>query len=114
MPGYCIRVKNPRAGSLIGILFTALLVSNFQGVFHNGAIILLTTSHCQSLCLRPDGSCSGAGNPSDDSYWRVHKISSGVCMFESVQNPQMYLRIKDGQCNGRVSSSYSYFSENVK
>ncbi|XP_054841381.1 oxygen-regulated protein 1 isoform X2 [Eublepharis macularius] len=76
-------------------------VVHVKGVFHNSAIILLTTSHCQSLCLRPDGSCSGAGNRSDGSYWRVHKISSEVCMFESVKNPQMYLRIKDGQCNGR-------------
>ncbi|XP_077208521.1 oxygen-regulated protein 1 [Paroedura picta] len=80
---------------------TKEFVVHVKGVFHNSAIILLTTSHCQSLCLRPDGSCSGAGNQSDDCYWRVHKISSGVCMFESVKNPQMYLRIKDGQCNGR-------------
>ncbi|XP_028592785.2 oxygen-regulated protein 1 [Podarcis muralis] len=79
---------------------TKEFVVHVKGVFHNSAIILLTTSYCQSLCLRPDGSCSGAGNQSDDSYWRVHKISSGVCMFESVKNPRMYLRIKDGQCNG--------------
>uniref|UniRef100_A0ACB8FDU4 Uncharacterized protein n=1 Tax=Sphaerodactylus townsendi TaxID=933632 RepID=A0ACB8FDU4_9SAUR len=80
---------------------TKEFVVHVKGVFHNSAIILLTTSPCQSLCLRPDGSCSGAGNQTDDSYWRVHKISSGVCMFESVKNPQMYLRIKDDQCDGR-------------
>nr|XP_056710895.1 oxygen-regulated protein 1 [Euleptes europaea] len=80
---------------------TKEFVVHVKGVFHNSAIILLTTSYCQSLCLRPDGSCSGAGNQSDDSYWRVHKISSGVCMLECVKNPQMYLRIKDGQCDGR-------------
>ncbi|XP_066480514.1 oxygen-regulated protein 1 [Tiliqua scincoides] len=79
---------------------TKEFVVHVKGVFHDGAIILLTTSYCQSLCLRPDGSCSGAGNQSDDSYWRVHKVTSGVCMFESVKKPRMYLRIKDGQCNG--------------
>ncbi|EMP31788.1 Lipoxygenase like proteiny domain-containing protein 1 [Chelonia mydas] len=71
-----------------------------KGVFHNGAIILLTTSLYQALCLRPDGSCSGAGKQSEESYWKVHKISSGICMIESLKNPRMYLRIKDGECNG--------------
>uniref|UniRef100_A0A8D0H2M3 Oxygen-regulated protein 1 n=1 Tax=Sphenodon punctatus TaxID=8508 RepID=A0A8D0H2M3_SPHPU len=75
-------------------------VVHVKGVFHNSAIILLATSHSQYLCLKSDGSCSGAGNQSDESYWKVHKISSGVCMFESFENPRMYLRIKDGQCNG--------------
>ncbi|XP_062987373.1 oxygen-regulated protein 1 [Elgaria multicarinata webbii] len=79
---------------------TKEFVVHVKGVFHNSAIILLTTSYCQSFCLKPDGSCSGAGNQSDDSYWRVHKISSGVCMFESVKHPRMYLTIKNGQCNG--------------
>ncbi|KAJ7338826.1 hypothetical protein JRQ81_012728, partial [Phrynocephalus forsythii] len=80
---------------------TKEFVVHVKGVFHNSAIILLTTSYCQSLCLRPDGSCSGAGNQSEDSYWRIHKISSGVCMFESARRPRMYLRIKDGQCDGK-------------
>ncbi|XP_063155355.1 oxygen-regulated protein 1 [Candoia aspera] len=79
---------------------TKEFVVHVKGVFYNSAIILLTTSYCQFLCLRSDGSCSGAGNQADDSYWKVHKISSGVCMFESAKHPRMYLRIKDGQCNG--------------
>jgi len=86
-----------------------LLVSGLKGVFHHGAIILLNTSLCQALCIRPDGSCSGAGQQQQESYWKVHKIGSGVCMFESVRNPRMYLKIKDDHCNGTVSISCLYF-----
>nr|KAF6426819.1 RP1 axonemal microtubule associated [Molossus molossus] len=71
-----------------------------KGVFLNSAVVLLATSLCQALCLRPDGSCTGVGNRSEKSYWKVHKISAGICMFESVKNAHMYLRIKDGQCDG--------------
>ncbi|KAG3274156.1 hypothetical protein H1C71_019678 [Ictidomys tridecemlineatus] len=71
-----------------------------KGVFLNSAVVLLATSLCQALCLQPDGTCTGAGNQSEKSYWKVHKISSGICMFESVKNARMYLRIKDGRCDG--------------
>ncbi|ELK26170.1 Oxygen-regulated protein 1 [Myotis davidii] len=71
-----------------------------KGVFLNSAVVLLATSLCQALCLQPDGSCTGVGNQSEKSYWKVHKISAGICMFESVKNARMYLRIKDGQCDG--------------
>ncbi|KAH0617715.1 hypothetical protein JD844_016214 [Phrynosoma platyrhinos] len=80
---------------------TREFIVHVKGVFHNSAIILLTTSYCQSLCLRPDGSCNGAGNQSEDSYWKISKISSGVCMFESAKIPRMFLRIRDGQCDGK-------------
>ncbi|XP_059580075.1 oxygen-regulated protein 1 [Alligator mississippiensis] len=85
-------------------------VVHVKGVFHNGAIILLTTSLCQALCLRSDGSCNGVGKQSEESYWKVHKISSGVYMFECVKNPGTYLRIKDGQCNGKgTGDEYCHF-----
>ncbi|XP_077022879.1 oxygen-regulated protein 1 isoform X2 [Tamandua tetradactyla] len=71
-----------------------------KGVFLDSAVILLITSLRQALCLQPDGSCTGAGRQAENSHWRVHRISSGVCMFESVKNAQMYLRIKDGRCDG--------------
>ncbi|KAI5242601.1 Oxygen-Regulated Protein 1 [Manis pentadactyla] len=71
-----------------------------KGVFLDTAVLLLATSPCQALCLQPDGSCTGVGNQSEKSYWKVHKISSGICMFESVKRSQMYLRIKDGHCDG--------------
>uniref|UniRef100_A0A673VN22 Oxygen-regulated protein 1 n=1 Tax=Suricata suricatta TaxID=37032 RepID=A0A673VN22_SURSU len=71
-----------------------------KGVFHSSAVVLLATSRCQALCLQPDGSCTGVGGQSEESYWKVHKISSGICMFESVKNAGMYLRIKDGHCDG--------------
>ncbi|XP_054673049.1 oxygen-regulated protein 1 isoform X1 [Grus americana] len=85
-------------------------VVHVKGVFHHGAIILLNTSLCQALSLRPDGSCSGAGQQQQESYWKVHKIGSGVCMFESVRNPRMYLKIKDDQCNGTgTGDEYCHF-----
>ncbi|XP_055968457.1 oxygen-regulated protein 1 [Sorex fumeus] len=71
-----------------------------KGIFLNSAVILLATNLCQALCLRSDGSCTGVGSQSENSYWKVHKISSGVCMFESLKQARMYLRIKDGQCDG--------------
>ncbi|XP_072808070.1 oxygen-regulated protein 1 isoform X3 [Vicugna pacos] len=71
-----------------------------KGVFLPGAVVLLATSPCQALCLQPDGSCTGLGKLSEQSYWKVHKISSGICMLESVKNAQMFLRIEDGQCDG--------------
>lgn len=83
-----------------------------KGVFLNSAVVILATSLCQALCLQPDGSCTGVGSQSEKSYWKVHKISAGICMFESVKNAQMYLRIKDGQCDGTVSIC-SYFSQHM-
>ncbi|XP_076420081.1 oxygen-regulated protein 1 isoform X5 [Peromyscus maniculatus bairdii] len=71
-----------------------------KGVFLNSAVVILATSLCQALCLQSDGTCTGAGNQSEQSHWRVHRVSSGICMFESVKNARMYLRIKDGHCNG--------------
>ncbi|XP_049684405.1 oxygen-regulated protein 1 [Accipiter gentilis] len=85
-------------------------VVHVKGVFHHGAIILLNTSLCQALSLRADGTCSGAGQQQQESYWKVHKIGSGVCMFESVRNPRMYLKIKDDQCNGTgTGDEYCHF-----
>ncbi|XP_041329697.1 oxygen-regulated protein 1 [Pyrgilauda ruficollis] len=85
-------------------------IVHVKGVFHHGAIILLNTSFCQALSLRPDGSCSGAGQQQQESYWKVHKISSGLCMFESVKKPRMYLKIKDDQCDGTgTGDEYCHF-----
>ncbi|XP_040289065.1 oxygen-regulated protein 1 [Bufo bufo] len=71
-----------------------------KGMFHSGAVILLATSWSQALCLRSDGSCSGAGKQKVESYWRVHKTGPAVCMFESVTYPRGFLQIKNGSCNG--------------
>ncbi|XP_068093489.1 oxygen-regulated protein 1 isoform X2 [Hyperolius riggenbachi] len=81
-----------------------------KGIFHSGAIILLTTSWSQALCLRRDGSCSGAGKQNVESYWRVHNTGSAVCMFESVTQPRMYLQIKNGKCDGQgTGDEYCHF-----
>ncbi|XP_071410619.1 oxygen-regulated protein 1 isoform X4 [Pithys albifrons albifrons] len=90
--------------------FSKELVVHVKGVFHHGAIILLNTSLCQALCLRPDGSCNGTGQQQQESYWKVHKISSGLCMFESVRKPRMYLKIKDDECDGTgTGDEYCHF-----
>ncbi|XP_006871926.1 PREDICTED: uncharacterized protein LOC102810528 [Chrysochloris asiatica] len=75
-------------------------VIHVKGMFLDNAVVLLATSLRQALCLQSDGSCTGVGNQSEKSYWKVHKISPGICMFESVKNAQMYLRINDGRCDG--------------
>ncbi|XP_058879383.1 lipoxygenase homology domain-containing protein 1-like [Acipenser ruthenus] len=75
-------------------------VVHVKGVLRNGAVVLLNSSLSQSLCITRDGQCVGTGKQAEESYLRVHKISSGVYMFESVQTPKMYLKIKDGRCDG--------------
>lgn len=71
-----------------------------KGVFRNRAVILLATSLRQALYLQPDGTCTGAGSQSETSYWKVHSVRSGTCMFESVSNARMYLRINGDWCDG--------------
>nr|XP_033789545.1 oxygen-regulated protein 1 isoform X2 [Geotrypetes seraphini] len=81
-----------------------------KGVFSSGAVILLTSSWCQALCPRFDGSCIGTGKQSEESYWRIHKTSSADCMFESVTYPQRFLRIKDGRCDSSgAGDQYCHF-----
>ncbi|XP_063779799.1 oxygen-regulated protein 1 [Pseudophryne corroboree] len=74
--------------------------AHVKGVFHSGAIIVLSTSWSQALCLRRDGILSGAEKQNVESYWRVHKIGPAVCMFESVTQPRMFLQIQNGSCDG--------------
>nr|XP_020861600.1 lipoxygenase homology domain-containing protein 1 isoform X4 [Phascolarctos cinereus] len=105
VPGHTVafncqgKVADESTDSYAGLLKEFVIYA--KGVFHNSAVVLLTTSLCQALTLHSDGSCSGAGNQSEESHWKVHKISSGVCMFESMKNPRMFLRVKNGQCDGR-------------
>ncbi|XP_053323874.1 lipoxygenase homology domain-containing protein 1-like [Spea bombifrons] len=86
-------------------------VVHVKGIFQDEAIILLTTSWSQALCIKNEGLCSGAGKQTPDSHWRVHKISPTVCMFESVTHPKMYLCIKNGQCHGKgTGDDYCHFT----
>ncbi|KAM3928088.1 oxygen-regulated protein 1 [Leptodactylus fuscus] len=98
MPGMTISFTNDgtRGYADIAREFSA----HVKGMFHSGAVVLLTTSWSQALCLRPDGYCSGAGKQNVESYWRVHKVGPAVYMFESVTNPRMFLQIKNGSCDG--------------
>ncbi|XP_069477158.1 oxygen-regulated protein 1 isoform X2 [Ambystoma mexicanum] len=103
-PGHTVNFDpqgKPADGATTGYAGLAKdFVVHVKGVFHDGAIVLLTTNWCQALCLRPDGSCTGTGSHSEVSFWKVHKVSSGVCMFESVGSPRMFLRIQGAQCDG--------------
>uniref|UniRef100_A0A8C4RVI6 Oxygen-regulated protein 1 n=1 Tax=Erpetoichthys calabaricus TaxID=27687 RepID=A0A8C4RVI6_ERPCA len=75
-----------------------------------GAIILLNSSVRQSLCISPDGQCVGTGKQAEESYLRVHKVSGGIYMLESVRTPKMFIRMKDGQCDGMgTGDQYCHF-----
>uniref|UniRef100_U3K6L3 Oxygen-regulated protein 1 n=1 Tax=Ficedula albicollis TaxID=59894 RepID=U3K6L3_FICAL len=82
-------------------------VVHVKGVFHHGAIIL-NTSLCQSLSLRPDGSCSGAGQHLPESYWKVHKISSGLYMMKSFKKSSGYINLigmGDEYCHFKIEKN---------
>ncbi|XP_056377904.1 oxygen-regulated protein 1 [Hyla sarda] len=86
-----------------------------KGMFHSGAVVLLATNWSQALCLRSDGSCSGAGKQKVESYWRVHKVGPAVCMFENVTHPRKFLRIKSGICDGEgTGDEYCQFKVEKK
>uniref|UniRef100_H3B339 PLAT domain-containing protein n=1 Tax=Latimeria chalumnae TaxID=7897 RepID=H3B339_LATCH len=86
------------------------LIVHVKGIFRDGAIVLLNTSPIQALCISSDGLCRGTGSQSKEAYLRIHKISSGVCMFESVQNPNMFLMIEGNQCAASCTGDqYCYF-----
>ncbi|XP_043921829.1 oxygen-regulated protein 1 [Protopterus annectens] len=76
-----------------------------KGVFHDKGVILLCTSLYQALSISSSGSCCGTEEKSEEAYLRVHKVSTAVYMFESVQYPKMFLRMEGEHCDGKVSSS---------
>lgn len=55
--------------------------------------------------MQPNGTCTRAGSQSEQLHWKLHRISSGICIFEGVKTALMYQRIKDGYCNAMVSIS---------
>ncbi|XP_053571859.1 oxygen-regulated protein 1 [Bombina bombina] len=85
-------------------------VVHVKGIFHSGAIILFTTSWSQALCIRQNGHVSGTGHHNEESYLRVHKITSSVYMFENVTSQRKYLRMKNNECDGEGSGDeYCHF-----
>nr|XP_015208918.1 PREDICTED: oxygen-regulated protein 1 [Lepisosteus oculatus] len=85
-------------------------VVHVKGMLRDGAVIMLNSSVSQALCITRDGRCVGTGRQAEESYFRVHKVCPGVCMFQSLHCPDMYLQVKGGQCNGRgTGDCYSHF-----
>jgi len=62
-------------------------------------VILLFTSHTQTLTTEKQSSLSATGKRNRLAQFRVHKIDSGVRMFESVLFGQQFIRVDDGSCD---------------
>uniref|UniRef100_UPI00398E6D89 lipoxygenase homology domain-containing protein 1-like n=1 Tax=Pristiophorus japonicus TaxID=55135 RepID=UPI00398E6D89 len=85
-------------------------VVHVKDAFENGAVVLLNTSLYQSLYITSDGNCLGTGKQFQISYLRVHEVSPKVYMFESVQNLQKFIQIRDGKCDGLgTGDEYCHF-----
>ena len=75
-----------------------------QGVFRDDGIIRLNSSNSQCFAIMEDGQCTGVAKRNQEANFRVIKVQErGVRMLESLEFPNRYLRIKDGQCDGFVS-----------
>ncbi|XP_038056107.1 uncharacterized protein LOC119728107 [Patiria miniata] len=83
-----------------------------KGMFRDEGIVMFYTSRIQTLTVTSDGVLLATGQRSEDAYWRVHKVgeSGSVRMFESLAQPESFLRIKDGHCDVQGSGDdYCHF-----
>ncbi|XP_078677295.1 uncharacterized protein LOC144913960 isoform X2 [Branchiostoma floridae x Branchiostoma belcheri] len=72
-----------------------------KGVLRDDGIIRLNSSNSQCFTIMEDGQCTGVAKRNQEANFRVIKVQDGcVRMFESLEFPNRYLRIKDGQCDG--------------
>jgi len=74
-------------------------------------VILLFTSHSQTLTSEKQSWLCATGKRNRLAQFRVHKIASGIRMFESVLFPQQFIRIDDGACDIMVRECYGTRSE---
>ena len=65
-------------------------------------IILLFTSHCQTLTSERQNALSATGKRNRLAQFRVYKVAARVRMFESVLFPQQFIRLADGACDVMV------------
>ena len=70
-----------------------------QGAMRDNGVILLFTSHTQLLTSEKQSSLSATGKRNRLAQFRVHKIASGIRMFESVLFPQQFIRVDEGACD---------------
>ncbi|XP_043544289.1 lipoxygenase homology domain-containing protein 1-like isoform X6 [Chiloscyllium plagiosum] len=85
-------------------------IVHVKDAFENDTVVLLNTSLYQSLCITSDGTCLGTGKQSQISYLRMHEVSPKIYMFASVQNPQRFIQIKNGKCDGMgTGDKYCHF-----
>jgi len=81
------------------LVTSSQLVMHVQGVMRDKGIILLFTSATQLLTSERQSSLSATGKRNRLAQFRVHKIASGIRMFESVLFPQQFIRVGDGACD---------------
>lgn len=66
---------------------------------------MLGTSVIQALNITDnDNRLTATGRPNQLAQFKVHKVASSICMFESIVFPQKFICIKDGVCDVNVSS----------
>jgi len=82
-----------------------LVVYMVQGVMRDKGIILLFTSPTQLLTSERQSLLSATGKRNQLAQFRVHKIASGVRMFESVLFPKQFIRVDEGACDIMVGQS---------
>ncbi|XP_046584646.1 LOW QUALITY PROTEIN: lipoxygenase homology domain-containing protein 1-like [Haliotis rubra] len=74
-----------------------------KGMFRERGIVLFRTSPTQAINVDQDKTVFGTGKCNRAAHFRVHKVSEGIRMFESMIYPGNFLRFKDGKidCSGR-------------
>jgi len=78
-----------------------------KGALRDKGVILLFTSQTQLLTSEKQSLLSATGKRNRLAQFRVHKIASGVRMFESVLFPQQFIRVDDGTCDIMVEEHRS-------
>jgi len=70
-----------------------------QGVMRDKGVIMLFTSRTQTLTSERQSVLFATGKRDRLAQFRVHKIASGVRMFETVLFPEQFIRVDDGACD---------------
>lgn len=71
-----------------------------RGTFRDQGVMIIQTSPTQALFIDDESKVVGYGTRDVGSYFRVHKIQTGVRMFQSVTKPDCFIQIKNGVVSG--------------
>ena len=67
--------------------------------------MILHSSLVQSVTINPDMTMTALGKKAKMAHFRVHKVSAGIRMFESIAHPGKYIRMKEGIIDCMVSQN---------